>query len=135
MVDTVDKDTRSRIMARVRGKDTRPEMVVRRLVFGSGYRYRLHDRSLPGRPDLVFPGRRKVIFVHGCFWHGHDCPRGSRLPKANADYWRMKVERNRERDAANAAKLEAEGWSVLVIWECQLGNDEQTISHLRRFLD
>lgn len=134
MVDIVDKDMRSRIMARVRGKNTRPEMIVRRLVFGSGYRYRLHNPQLPGKPDLVFPGRRKVIFVHGCFWHGHNCPRGSRLPKTNADYWRMKIERNRERDAANTAKLEAEGWGVLVIWECQLGKDEQTISRVRCFL-
>ena len=135
MVDTVDKDTRSRIMARVRGKDTKPELVVRRLLFGSGYRYRLHDRNLPGKPDLVFLGRRKVIFVHGCFWHGHDCPRGNRLPKTNANYWRVKIERTRERDKVNAAKLEAEGWGVLVVWECQLRNDEQIVSRLRSFLD
>lgn len=110
-------------------------MVVRRLVFGSGYRYRLHVPNLPGKPDLVFPGRRKIIFVHGCFWHGHECPRGSRLPKANSDYWRVKIERNRQRDADNVAKLEAEGWRVLFIWECQLLSTEQTISCLRSFLD
>lgn len=135
MVDIVNKDKRSRIMALVRGKNTKPEMIVRRLVFASGYRYRLHDEMLPGKPDLVFPGRHKVIFVHGCFWHGHNCPRGSRLPKTNTDYWRLKIERNRERDAANIIKLKADGWGVLVIWECELRKDEQTISRVHCFLD
>lgn len=121
-------------MAKVAGKGTKPEMVVRRLLFSLGYRYRLHDRNLPGKPDLVFPGRRKIIFVHGCFWHGHDCLRGSRFPKTNADYWHTKIERNRERDAGNEKKLTAEGWSILVIWECQLGDNEKTISRLRNFL-
>lgn len=134
MVDTVDKATRSRIMARVHGKSTKPEMRVRRLTFGAGYRYRLHVSNLPGKPDLVFPGRRKVIFVHGCFWHGHDCPRGNRSPKANSDYWRVKIERNRERDLSHTAKLEADGWKILIIWECQLGNDEEVISRIRSFL-
>lgn len=135
MVDIVDKGKRSRIMSRVRGQDTKPEMIVRRLVFGCGYRYRLHDPKLPGKPDLVFSGRRKIICVNGCFWHGHNCPRGSRLPKSNVEYWHIKIERNRKRDAANTAKLESDGWGVLVIWECELGNVEQTISRIRSFLD
>lgn len=135
MVDIVDKEKRSRIMSRVRGQDTKPEMMVRRLVFSFGYRYRLHDSKLPGKPDLVFSGKRKIICVNGCFWHGHNCSRGNRLPKSNADYWRSKIDRNRERDATNTAKLESDGWGVLVIWECELGNVEQTASRIRSFLD
>jgi DNA mismatch endonuclease (patch repair protein) len=135
MADTVDQATRSRIMSRVKAKHTKPEKIVRRLVLGCGYRYRLHSKDLPGKPDLVFLGRRKVIFVHGCFWHGHDCPRGNRPPNANSNYWHIKIERNRERDMSHIAKLEAEGWGVLIIWECQLRNNEQVISLIRSFLD
>lgn len=134
MADTVDKAKRSQIMAQVRGSNTEPERIVRRLAFGAGYRYRLHDKRLPGKPDLVFRGRRKIIFVHGCFWHGHDCPRGRRIPKTNSDYWQNKIARNRARDMGSIAKLQTEGWDVLVIWECQLGNDEETVSRLRSFL-
>jgi DNA mismatch endonuclease (patch repair protein) len=90
------------------------------MVFGMGYRFRLHRRDLPGSPDLVFPSRKKVIFVHGCFWHGHDCRRGDRSPKENADYWRVKIIRNRERDVNAQNALHALGWSVLIIWECEL---------------
>lgn len=111
---------RSAIMRAVRSKDTGPEMIVRRLVHGLGFRYRLHRRDLPGAPDLVFAGRRKIVFVHGCFWHGHDCARGARRPKANADYWLAKIGRNVERDRRNLHLLEAAGWRVLTIWECEL---------------
>ena len=107
-------------MARVRGKDTGPEMRVRRLVHEMGYRYRLHRRNLPGVPDLAFSSRRKVIFVHGCWWHGHDCPGGRKRPKTNKSYWLPKLERNRTRDAANQVELRARGWDALVLWECQL---------------
>ncbi|TCO10199.1 T/G mismatch-specific endonuclease [Camelimonas lactis] len=107
-------------MRAVRSVDTRPEMVVRRLLHAMGYRYRLHRRDLPGAPDIVFPGRRKLIFVHGCFWHGHDCARGARMPAANADYWRSKIARNLVRDADHLAALRQAGWQALVIWECQL---------------
>jgi len=134
MVDTVNKEKRSQIMSLVRGQDTKPEMIVRRLVFSYGYRYRLHDSKLPGKPDLVFSGKRKIICVNGCFWHGHNCSRGNRLPKSNADYWRSKIDRNRERDATNAAKLESDGWKVLIIWECELANIERIISRIRSFL-
>ena len=104
-------------MASIRGKDTRPEMIVRRGLHARGFRYRLHDRRLPGRPDLVFPRRRAVILVHGCFWHGHHCPL-FRWPKSQAEFWRQKITGNRERDAGNLGRLQALGWRVLVIWEC-----------------
>jgi DNA mismatch endonuclease (patch repair protein) len=106
-------------MARIRSKDTGPELFVRRLVHGMGYRYRLHRRSLPGTPDLVFPGRGKVIFVHGCFWHKH--ARCSRLPKTRTEYWHPKLEANRQRDLKARRKLRALGWKALILWECELG--------------
>lgn len=106
-------------MARVRARDTKPEMIVRRLLTERGLRYRLHRRDLPGTPDVAFMGRRKAIFVHGCFWHGHDCARGARTPKTNADYWLTKIATNRARDARNATALTAMGWSVATVWECE----------------
>lgn len=112
--------TRSQTMARVKSKNTTPELKVRAYLWRAGLRYRLHRADLPGKPDVVFPGRRAVVFVHGCFWHGHDCPRGARPPKDNADYWRRKIERNRARDAKAAGDLAALGWRVLTVWECEL---------------
>ncbi len=110
---------RSAIMRAVKSADTRPEMFVRRMIHALGFRYRLHRRDMPGSPDLAFPARRKAIFVHGCFWHGHDCKRGARQPKANAEYWSAKIARNRARDAAAIEALTALGWSSFVIWECE----------------
>ncbi len=107
-------------MQAVKSRDTAPEIVVRRLLYALGIRYRLHRRELPGCPDLVFFGKRKIIFIHGCFWHGHECPRGSRTPKTNANYWTAKIDRNRSRDASAVQQLQNTGWSVLVIWECQI---------------
>jgi DNA mismatch endonuclease (patch repair protein) len=121
-------------MSQIRSKDTKPEMAVRQLTFSLGYRYRLHDRKLPGTPDLVFPGRHKVIFVNGCFWHGHGCRLAKSRPKSNSDYWNQKIDGNCERDVSNTAKLRAEGWGVLVIWECQIENAKRTISRLHGFL-
>jgi len=135
MVDSVSPELRSLIMGRVRGKDTRPEMVVRRLVFSMGYRYRLHVKDLPGRPDLVFPGKRKVIFVHGCFWHGHRCPMGDRMPKSRVEFWSAKLARNAERDREVAGALRRLGWSRLVIWECQLRDTRALASRVGGFLD
>jgi DNA mismatch endonuclease, patch repair protein len=135
MTDTVDTQTRSRIMSRVRGKDTRPEMVVRRLVFAAGYRYRLHGPNLPGRPDLVFPGRHKVIFVHGCFWHRHEGCALARLPKSRLDFWLPKLEANSRRDERDRSALLARGWDVLIVWECELTNAEALRDRIRTFLD
>lgn len=124
-------------MRAVRSKDTKPELIVRRLVHGLGYRFRLHRRDLPGNPDLVFPARRKVIFVHGCFWHHHDCKRGDRQPKENADYWAAKIARNVERDAANLAKLRSLGWEAMIVWECELvsAHRQKLTQELVRFLE
>ncbi|HZU24009.1 MAG TPA: very short patch repair endonuclease [Bryobacteraceae bacterium] len=113
-------EQRSRTMRAVKSVDTTPEMAVRRLVHAMGYRFRLHRSDLPGKPDLVLPRLRRVIFVHGCFWHGHDCARGARIPKANRDYWQSKIGRNVTRDAAHLTALQAAGWRAAVIWECEL---------------
>ncbi len=118
-MDIVTPEVRSRIMSRIRSKDTKPEMTVRRLIHSLGYRFRLHRRDLPGTPDMVFPGRKAVIFVNGCFWHGHDCGRG-KLPKSNVRFWRKKFRDNSARDEKNIAALRANGWRVLVVWECEM---------------
>jgi len=125
---------RSRIMRAVKSKDTKPERLVRSLLHQRGYRYRLHRADLPGRPDLAFPARKKVVFVNGCYWHGHDCRRGARQPKANAEYWREKISRNRERDAANMDALNRLGWSAIVVWECELRAPDIAIERLLAFL-
>ncbi|MCO5975359.1 DNA mismatch endonuclease Vsr [Ideonella sp. NS12-5] len=122
-------------MARVRAKDTRPEFVVRRLVHGMGYRYRLHRRDLPGTPDLVFPARGKVIFVHGCFWHAHAGCALARMPKSRQDFWSAKLQGNAERDSRNMRALRRLGWGVMVIWECQLKNLPRLRARIGRFLD
>ena len=128
-------ENRSRIMRAVKGRDTSLEMAVRRLVYSMGYRYRFHRKDLPGKPDLVFISRRKVLFIHGCFWHGHDCKRGARVPKTNVDYWLKKIARNRARDAQNEAALQAQSWRILVIWECQIKDEAALKQRLRSFLD
>lgn len=120
MTDVYSPAKRSAVMRRVKGKDTSPELKVRKALTGLGARYRLHRKDLPGSPDIVLPGRRLALFVHGCFWHGHDCARGARVPKANRDYWLAKVARNRARDVASRAALEAAGWRVETLWECDL---------------
>ncbi|EAP89745.1 MAG: very short patch repair endonuclease [Oceanicaulis sp.] len=132
--DVFTPEDRARVMRAVKGKDTKPEMIVRRLAHALGYRFRLHRKDLPGKPDLVFPGRRKVIFVHGCFWHGHECARGSRQPKQNAEYWRNKIARNVERDADNLQALERLGWQTQVIWECEMKDRDALADRLRAFL-
>lgn len=134
-MDNIPSAKRSEIMARVRAKNTRPEMLVRRLVFAEGYRYRLHDRSLPGCPDLVFRSRHRVIFVHGCFWHRHGNCALARMPKSRLDFWEPKLTTNRDRDSRNKKLLTKDGWKVLTIWECQLRNTERLIRTIRRFLD
>ena len=137
MTDTLTPAARAERMSRVRGRDTGPEMVVRRLLHGLGYRYRLHAKDLPGQPDVVFRRRRVAILVHGCFWHRHPDPacKLARLPKSRLDFWLPKLEGNRARDVANVEKLEALGWRVLIVWECQLGNTEQLRNTLQRFIE
>ncbi len=134
MVDTRTKEQRRRIMQAVRGKDTGPEWTVRRLLHGLGYRYRLHRKDLPGKPDLVFPDRKKAIFVHGCFWHAHGCRYGQ-PPKSRLDYWLPKLEQNKKRDAEKRAQLEALGWKVLTVWQCEIRDIEALTTALRAFLD
>ncbi|MCC7343034.1 MAG: DNA mismatch endonuclease Vsr [Bryobacterales bacterium] len=131
---TETPEQRSRIMRAVKGGDTTPELIVRRLAHRMGYRFRLHRKDLPGRPDLVFPRLHKAVFVHGCFWHGHDCARGARVPVRNRDYWTRKVARNRARDASVSSSLEALGWGSLVIWECETKGERDIEERLNRFL-
>ncbi|MDO7910011.1 very short patch repair endonuclease [Pseudomonas sp. 22-AL-CL-001] len=133
-MDTLSPERRSWLMSRVRAKNTKPELVVRRLVFSMGYRYRLHDKTLPGTPDLVFPGRKKAIFVNGCFWHGHANCRYGRLPKSRTAFWQAKIDRNRQRDADNIANLQAAGWQVLTVWQCELKELEILMSKLNEFI-
>jgi DNA mismatch endonuclease (patch repair protein) len=132
--DVFDARTRSAVMRRVKGKDTTPELKVRRALTALGARYRLHRKDLPGAPDIVMPGRRVAIFVHGCFWHGHDCARGARVPKANRDYWTAKVARNRARDGRSAAALAEAGWRVETIWECDLKDAAALTARLKALL-
>jgi DNA mismatch endonuclease Vsr len=127
--------SRSENMRRIRSKDTAPELKVRSLVHRLGYRFRLHRKDLPGKPDLVFPSRRKVIFVHGCFWHGHDCPSVARTPKTNTGYWVEKIQRNAERDVRHQSELKSLGWDVLVVWECELRDAEALSSRITSFLE
>ena len=141
MADTISPERRSENMWRIKSTGMKPEMLVRSAVHRLGYRYRLHGFSrgqrLPGKPDLVFTSRKKVIFVHGCFWHRHDDPdcKNGRLPKSNLEYWKPKLERNQQRDASNIKLLEADGWNVLVIWECETRDDLRLSERLVEFME
>ena len=132
--DVFDAATRSAVMRKVKGRDTGPEMRVRKALTALGARYRLHRKDLPGSPDIVMPGRRLALFVHGCFWHGHDCPRGARTPKANRDYWTAKVGRNRARDVRVQGELAAGGWRVETIWECEMKDADALRARLKGLL-
>ena len=135
-MDTLSPKERSERMSQVRGKNTKPELVVRRLVYSLGFRYRLHVSDLPGKPDLAFRKRKKAIFVHGCFWHRHDeiCPL-TRLPKTKIKFWETKFAENEERDRRNQAKLKIMGWQFLIIWECELKNIEVLSKRIKKFLE
>ena len=133
-MDSLSPAGRSANMSRIRSRDTKPELVVRRVLYGLGYRYRLHRRDLPGVPDLVFPSRRKAIFVHGCFWHQHKGCVDGRLPQSRQDYWLPKLRRNVERDCENTAKLRNNGWKVLKLWECDILNGNKLRQRLIQFL-
>jgi DNA mismatch endonuclease (patch repair protein) len=133
-MDTLSPADRSLRMSLVRSADTKPEMIVRRIVHALGYRFRLHVRGLPGSPDLVFPRHRAAIFVHGCFWHRHSCAMGNRMPKSRVKFWRAKLDGNRRRDRRSISELRHTGWRVLVIWECQTRSQETLRKRLSRFL-
>ena len=131
MTDVFTPQKRSAVMRRVKSKDTAPEWTVRRLLTRMGVGYRLHRADLPGKPDIAMPGRKLAIFVHGCFWHGHDCARGARIPKANREYWEGKIGRNRARDVGHRAALEAMGWRAVTLWECELKDEAGLEGRLR----
>jgi DNA mismatch endonuclease (patch repair protein) len=135
-MDTLTAAQRSERMSRVRARDTRPELLVRRIAHGLGYRYRLHQRDLPGKPDLVFPARRKVILIHGCFWHRHPDPacKLARMPKSRLEFWEPKFARNRARDEKVLEQLAESGWTVLTLWECELGDRSQVETRIKEFL-
>ena len=133
MTDNRTPASRSALMSRIGGKDTVPELIARRVLHAMGYRYRLHRRDMSGTPDIVMPSRRSVVFVHGCFWHAHGCPKG-RPPKSRLDFWLPKLERNRQRDMANQTQLACDGWTVLTIWQCETRNVESLAARLADFL-
>ncbi len=118
--DVFTPEKRAEVMRAVKSKDTKPELALRKALHALGYRYRLNVKNLPGKPDLVFPKHHAVIFVHGCFWHGHDCKRGARIPKSNTAYWLEKIARNKFRDKKSAAELKKLGWRVITVWECEI---------------
>jgi DNA mismatch endonuclease (patch repair protein) len=135
MTDVLTPEQRKRNMSAIRSKDTKPELAVRSLLHRLGYRYRLHVRKLPGAPDIVFPSRRKVIFVHGCYWHLHDCVAGRVTPRTNAEFWQKKRTDNVTRDTRNEATLNSEGWEILIIWECEIKSGIDLTGSLCRFLE
>lgn len=134
MADIVSRKTRSRMMASVRQANTKPEVAVRKLIHKLGFRFRLHRRDLPGSPDIVLPRHRKVIFVHGCFWHRHGCRRTT-TPATNFEFWQAKFEANEKRDRTACRRLKALGWEVLIVWECQTKRPEWLQAKVQRFLD
>ncbi|MGH3087754.1 MAG: very short patch repair endonuclease [Rubrobacteraceae bacterium] len=133
--DTLSPEERSKVMSRVRNKDTKPEMRVRRMIHAMGYRYRIHHGRLPGKPDLVFPERGKVIFVHGCFWHRHEDCKRCRIPKSRPEYWIPKLKKNKSRDMENQNKLREMGWDVLVVWECETEEAAGLPNRIMSFLE
>lgn len=138
MADIVDQKTRRRMMSGIRGQDTKPEILIRKALFARGFRYRLNDKRLPGKPDLVFPKYKAIVFVHGCFWHGHNCPL-FKLPATNTEFWRNKIEANSKRDIFQRHELQSAGWRVLTVWECAIRGKrklglEATIDLMARWL-
>jgi DNA mismatch endonuclease (patch repair protein) len=133
-VDRLSPEHRSWLMSRIRGSNTKPEIAVRSLLHRLGYRFRLHRRDLPGTPDIVLPGRETVVFVHGCFWHGHACKR-TKMPKSRVDYWGEKIDANRRRDVRKRKNLKRLGWKVVVVWECELKRPDRLAEKLRRAIE
>ena len=137
MADVLTNEQRSRCMASVKSTNSKPELKLRSAIHALGFRYRLHVKGLPGTPDLVFPSRKKAIFVNGCFWHRHSCASGRSIPQTRAEFWLDKFQQNRKRDRKNQSDLRANGWDSMVVWECELRSDrmQSIISSVRRFLD
>lgn len=133
MTDIHSKEVRSYNMSRIRGKDTKPELLVRKFLFANGFRYRLHDKKLPGKPDIVLKKYKTVIFVHGCFWHGHEGCRYAKIPNTNRDFWQKKIENNRSRDSVNQRELTMQGWRIFTIWECELLS--KSLSSLKNLIE
>ena len=136
MADNVNKEVRSYNMSRIKGKDTKPEMLVRRYLHNHGFRYRLHVKKLPGTPDIVLPKYKTVIFVHGCFWHGHEGCKKSSLPKTRAEWWREKIKKNIINDANSVEALQQQGWRVIILWQCQMKEQwaEDLVARLQQVL-
>jgi len=134
MTDVFDPETRSRIMSRVKGRDTSPELIVRRMLHAMGYRFRLHDASLPGRPDIVLPRHGKIVQVHGCFWHGHRGCKRATTPASNTEFWKNKIEGNKARDSRVERRLRRWGWSVMTVWECQTKDPDRLRRRLNGFM-
>ena len=135
MADSLTPSSRSENMRRIRSKDTKPELLIRSLIYAMGYRYRLHVRDIPGKPDVVFRKRRKAIFVHGCFWHQHPDCRAGRIPNSRREYWVPKLRHNQERDRIHLESLSKMGWNTLVVWECEARNPATLQERLRAFLE
>ncbi|TQD23576.1 very short patch repair endonuclease [Methanolobus vulcani] len=135
-MDVHSRKQRSYNMSRIKGKDTKPEITVRKWLWNNGYRYRLHRKDLPGKPDIVFPGKKKVIFINGCFWHKHDCEY-FKWPKSNSDFWYQKISKNAQRDTKSYEQLRADGWNILIVWECEIKKKDLTslYNKLTDFLD
>ncbi|NLA25700.1 MAG: DNA mismatch endonuclease Vsr [Bacteroidales bacterium] len=134
MTDVFDKEKRSKIMSSIKSKDTKPELIVRRLLHSMGYRYRLHRKDLPGSPDIVLSNYKKVIFIHGCFWHGHKGCSRAKLPKTNTEKWQQKISKNMKRDMESIEKLHSLGWAVLVLWTCEIKDEENLKRELEDFI-
>jgi DNA mismatch endonuclease (patch repair protein) len=134
MVDQLSREQRSAFMAKIRGVNTTPEIAIRRVLHRAGYRFRLHTSGLPGRPDIVFARRKRVVFVHGCFWHAHRNCNSFHVPKTRSNYWAIKFLRNRQRDADNLASLKRLGWRAAVVWECELSDLDSVLKRLKAFL-
>ena len=136
MADVFSKKKRSQIMSNITGKNTMPELIIRKALFSEGYRYRLHRKDLPGNPDIVFPSRNKVIFINGCFWHGHNCKKAA-LPETNKQFWKKKINGNVERDKTNSIKLKQMEWKSFVVWQCEIKKStlEKKIKQIKTFLE
>jgi len=134
MSDIYTKQKRSEIMSKISGKETKPEILVRKFLFANGFRYRKNDKRYPGKPDIVLPKYKTVIFIHGCFWHGHNCPAG-KLPETRKEFWRKKIQGNIDRDNRNVEELKKQGWRVIIIWQCELKNKEVTEKSLNELLN